>query len=80
VAAQRAPTLQCARAQVGLKSPSQRQFDRIFLQKLELDEIFSKNESYSVKYPLQLLQRSSYVFLNGLRKNVKQSLGFAERR
>jgi hypothetical protein len=45
-----------------------------------VDEIFSKNESCSVKYPLQLLQRPSYVFLKGLSRNVEQSSGFAERR
>jgi hypothetical protein len=57
----------------------QRSFDRPKLQKFELDEIFSKNESCSVKCPLQLLQRPSYVFLTGLSRNAKQSYGFAER-
>jgi DNA-binding PucR family transcriptional regulator len=80
VAARCAPALQSARAPVGLESPSQRRFDRVFLQKIELDEIFSKNKIYIVKYPLELLQRSSYVFLNGLSRNVKQSSGFAEAR
>jgi hypothetical protein len=64
----------------GLNSISQHQFDYVFLQIFELDEIFSKNESCRVKYPLQLLQRPSNVFLNGLSTNVKQSSGFAERR
>jgi hypothetical protein len=64
---------------LGLESTNQRRFDRIFLQKFEVDEIFSKNESCSVKYPLQLLQRPSYVFLKGLSWNVEQSSGFVER-
>jgi hypothetical protein len=64
----------------GLKSPSQRWFDRVFLQKFELDEIFSKHESCSVNYALQLLQRPFYAFLKGLSRNSKQSSGFAEHR
>jgi hypothetical protein len=65
---------------LGLESTNQRRFDRVFLQKFELYEIFSKNESCSVKYPLQRLQRPSNVFLKGLSWNVEQSSGFAERR
>jgi hypothetical protein len=75
----------CRRSRVpghrpGQKFASQRRFDRVFLQKFELDENFPKNESCSVKYPLQLLQRPSYAFLNGLSRNVERSLGFAEHR
>jgi hypothetical protein len=57
----------------GQNSSSQRRFDRVFLNKFEVDENFSKNKSCSVKYPLQLLQRPSYVFLNGLSRNVERS-------
>jgi hypothetical protein len=43
----------------GQKFVNERRFDRGFLQNFELDENFPINESCSVKYPLQLLQRPS---------------------
>jgi hypothetical protein len=60
-------TLQSA----GRAQPSgQRAVDCLTLQKFELNNIFSKYESCSVKYPLQLLQRVIGCLVKGLAGNV----------
>jgi hypothetical protein len=60
-------------------SAGQRDSDCVFLQKVELCDKNGRYESCRWDIPLQYLQRLSYVFLNGLSRNAKQSSGFAER-
>jgi hypothetical protein len=52
--------------------------DRDSLQKVELCDKNARYESCRWDIPLQHLQRLSYVFLNGLSRNAKQSSSFAE--
>jgi hypothetical protein len=51
----------------------------IFFQKVELCDKNGRYEGCRGDIPLQYLQRPSYVFLDGLSRNAKQSSGFAER-
>jgi hypothetical protein len=57
----------------------QRDCDCMFLQKFELCDKNGRYKSCRWDIPLQHLQRSSYVFLDGLSRNAKWSSGFAER-
>jgi hypothetical protein len=54
-------------------------FDCTALQKIKLCDKNDRYKSCRRNIPLQYWQRPSYVFLDGLSRNAKQSLGFVER-
>jgi hypothetical protein len=64
-----------SRVRIWAQLSGQRAFDWCFLQKKELDEIFTKNESCRVKYPLQ--QRAIGCLVKGLAGNVRCKTGSA---
>jgi hypothetical protein len=68
-----------SRARLCCVPAGQPSVDRDFLQKVELCDKNGRYKSCRGDIPLQYLQRLSYVFLDGLSRNAKQSSGFAER-